>query len=124
NEVACHGRLCACVEIVGTQFVVGVAVVEHMPDDDQDCMTDGNGGLLGAAAGGESMELGSQIGMLGTSSGVRCLDERVASGWTACARLAAAPLACTLGMARTHAGPGRQMRRTGKAAHVGTNLRQ
>ena len=55
-----------------------MSVLEQVPDDDQDRVADGDVGLLGAAASGESMELGGQIGVPGARGRMGCLSERVA----------------------------------------------
>src|SRR5437899_12450869 len=70
------------------------------------------------------MELGSQVGVLGARGGAGGFGECVAESRAALTRLATATLASTLIVAGAHARPGGEVRRTGEASHIRTDLGQ
>src|SRR5437660_4800169 len=59
-------------EVVGAEVVVGGVGGEHVPDGDEDAVTDGGGGAFAgvvAAASGDAAELGAEVGVLAAGVG-------------------------------------------------------
>lgn len=52
------------VEPVGAELLIGDALAEDVPGDDEDGVADGDGSLLLASAAGDLPELGGQVGAL------------------------------------------------------------
>src|SRR5712692_3907673 len=124
HEVLLDHLLIMLIEVVAAQVLIAPPVAQQMVDDDQDAMTNRDGGAFGSAPCGDAAILRRQIGILAVSSGVGGLDQEPARVGVAFARLATEPLARTLMIARTDAHPGRQMFGRGELVHLQADLRQ
>lgn len=68
--------LIASCEVVGSEFVVDGAVVEEMPADDQQCVSNCDPGSLITAAFADPLEPDSEVTILGAHCCPGCLDQR------------------------------------------------
>jgi hypothetical protein len=83
----------AAQEVVGAEFGVGTAALQHVVGDDEDGMRDGADGLLVAATAFDPGVLAGEGGPLTAGDGVRGLDERDGQPLRPLARPARAALA-------------------------------
>src|SRR5215211_2084391 len=95
-----------------------------MPDDDEDAVRHGEGGLVRAASTGDLAVLGVEVGAAGAGGGAGALDERPTQPAVARWGGDLAPLAGGLVVAGAHASPGGQMSGAGESGHVPTGLRK
>src|SRR5260370_8228575 len=95
-----------------------------MVDNNQERMSQGYRRSLLPATKGEMVVMGGEITLLAVRGCVRCFNQGRTQPLAAFARLAAQSLAPAFLIARTHACPGGQVRRTGKPAHIWSNFRQ
>src|SRR5215472_3682090 len=84
------------VEVVRTQFVIGLLRLEHMVDDDQQGVGDSDQRFVDAAATGEPAELRADVGGLTASIGPRHLAQDRLEPGIATSCLAAQAFAPTL----------------------------
>src|SRR5206468_6781766 len=106
------------IEMIRTQLLVGHAIVEDVPDRDQDVVGDGNRRLLAAAPTGDAGIKAREVGIAAARGGQRALDQCGAEPVIAPAGLAAPAFAGAFMVARTERRPGGQVSGTGKTAHV------
>src|SRR3954471_12729152 len=109
-------------EVVAAEVVVVAVVGQQVPADDQDGVTDGDGGLLLADPAGQSPEPGGQVGVVGAGGGPGALGEDVEQPDIAVGGLARAAFAAGDVVARAYPGPGGQVGSGREAGHVGADL--
>ena len=112
----------AVIEVIGAEILVPSAVPEHVVDRGQH--RSGTQRLLGATAAAQAIELGLEIAALLAGCGPGALDEHGLEPRGAFAQAGGPALARALVIARTKPGPGQQMGRARKAAHITPDLRQ
>jgi transposase len=110
------------VEVGSAQIVPFGAVLEHVPCGREHGGGHGDDGLLGASSRSDAMELRLQVASLDSYGRPGGLHQRGLEPLAAAAQPGAAALAGALVVARTQAGPGQQVARRGKAAHVDADL--
>src|SRR5262245_14258535 len=59
---ACWSFLLELVELIGVQFVIGLLVLEHLVDDDEQRVGDGNQGLIDPPASRQPAKRRSPVG--------------------------------------------------------------
>src|SRR3954465_516128 len=114
----------AVIEVIGAEILIPSAVPEHVVDRGQHRSGHGTQRLLGATAAAQAMELGLEIAALLAGCGPGALDEHGLEPRGAFAQAGGPTLARALVIARTKPGPGQQMGRARKAAHITPDLRQ
>ena len=93
-------------EVVRAEIAVGLPVAQHMLENHQDTMRDGNHRLLFAPPTGNAVELGGEISILGMTNRPRYLASDRSQIGVAAGGLSAEALASTLFVAVTDPGPG------------------
>jgi hypothetical protein len=118
------GAIDAGGEIVRAEVAVGGGLGEHMPNDHNQGMRGGGGGLLpalGAEAAVEAAELRAHVGT-GPTGGPGALGEQRAEFLAALAGSTRAVLAGGLVVSRAQSGPRGQVRCSGESGHVDADL--
>src|SRR6478672_5668177 len=95
-----------------------------MVNHDQQRMPDSNRRLLPPSAEDKPLVLGRKVGVFAVESSMCCFHQGRTKPWAAFARLPAQPFASALLVAGAHAGPGREVPRIRKTAHVHSDLGQ
>src|SRR5260370_7634092 len=93
-----------------------------MVDNNQERMSQGYRRSLLPATKGEMVVMGGEITLLAVRGCVRCFNQGRTHPLAAFARLAAQSLAPAFLIARTHACPAAQGRRTGHPSHLWSNF--
>ena len=66
------------VEVVAAEVVIGFAVGEQMPGNDEDGVPDRDCCSLGSPSSSDLGVLGGEVGVLGSPGGLSCFDQRLA----------------------------------------------
>jgi hypothetical protein len=110
------------IEVVAAQVAIDCPLRQHVVDDDQDRVGDGDGCLRPAAPGCQPPVLRCQVGSLGAGRGVRRLDQTRPQPGTSLAGGAAPAFASALMIARTQPGPGGQILCGREAGEIDADL--
>ncbi|SRR5579875_1301016 len=105
--------------MLGSQFPVGLLVVEQMINDNQDAMSQGHDGFLVSHALAEPLVIGSQKGLFAVCSGLGSLNESLPQPPVPLACRVAEPFARIDLGCWTQTRPGTKMGFGGKAIHHG-----
>src|SRR5215472_10896761 len=121
DQIAGEAFRVETVEVVSAQILVGAPLLEHVVDDSQNRMGDGNAGALPAPSGRQAAEAGSQEAVFGVASRLSCQHQPAPQPPIPFGDTAAPSLARTLMVADAH--PRAQMSVAGKDLPVHTHLR-
>ena len=110
------------VEVVNAEFPVGGVVAEQVVGDFENIAADRQHCSSMPYVSAQVTITCAKGGALGAACGTAGFHQRGAYPAIASAGLAAAALTRALMIAGTHAGPAREMRGAGEAAHVGANF--
>src|SRR5215212_6543931 len=124
GEAGGQALLVGALEVIGPKIAVIDAFLEHDVDGGEHGRGYRDDSLLGAAAGSEPVEQRLRIAGLDAHGRPGALDQQGLEPGCAMAHPRGAALACALVVAGAQAGPGNQMGRGRKAAHVKADLRQ
>src|SRR5215217_3156444 len=114
----------AALEVVAAEVVVGLAGGEHVPVGDEHGVFDGAERAAVPEVWPEAPVLGGEIAVAGADGGQGGLFERDREPLGAVAGVPGAAFAGGLVVAGAAAGPGGEVPRGGKDAHVGGDLRR
>src|SRR5512144_2537250 len=112
----------AALEVVAAEVAVGLAGAEHVPVGDEHGVLDRAERASMADPGLETLVLGGQVGVFGADGGERGFFERDPEELAALAGAPGATFAGGLVVAGAASGPGGEVARAGKDAHVGADL--
>src|SRR5690242_12770863 len=116
----------ALVEVGGGWLLVALAMAQHVVDDDQQAVADGDEGLLPTVAGHKPPVVAGQGGaprLLGPHRATRRLDQGTPQPLAALTGPAAPALAGALVVPGAHPRPGGQVGRAGEAGKLRPELR-
>ena len=110
------------IEVIVPEVLIAGAILEHVIDSGEDGSGDGANGLFGAASGTDAVELGLDVAALLARRSPAALDQGGLKPRSTLSHAGRAPLTGTLVVLGAQTGPGDEMRRGGKSAHVVADL--